>query len=44
MSKAAKLRKLFAEQGFFRIVGAHNGITAKLVEQAGFEGIWKAFT
>lgn len=40
MLKAAKLRELFSRPGFFRIVGAHNGLTAKLVEQAGFDGIW----
>ena len=25
-----------------RIVGAHDGISAKLIEQAGFEGIWSS--
>ena len=40
MSKSKKLRELFAKEGFFRIVGAHNGLTAKLIEKAGFEGIW----
>ena len=40
MSKANQLRELFAKPGFFRIVGSHNGLTAKLVERAGFEGIW----
>jgi len=40
MSKTKKLRELFAKEGFFRIVGAHNGLTAKLIEKAGFEGIW----
>ncbi|MCW4021228.1 MAG: isocitrate lyase/phosphoenolpyruvate mutase family protein [Candidatus Bathyarchaeota archaeon] len=40
MSKAAKLRKLFQEKDLVRIVGAHDGLTAKLVEKHGFEGIW----
>jgi len=40
MSKTKKLRELFAKDGFFRLVGAHNGLTAKLVEKAGFEGVW----
>jgi len=40
MSKARKLRELFEKDGLIRIVGAHNGITAKLVENAGFEGVW----
>lgn len=38
--KAAKLRELFDKPGIIRIVGAHNGLTARLIEQAGFEGIW----
>jgi len=40
MKKAQKLRKLLSEPNVIRIVGAHNGMSAKLVEQAGFEGIW----
>jgi len=40
MNKAEKLRRLFSRPSFFRLVGAHNGLTAKLVERAGFEGIW----
>ena len=40
MTKAARLRELFAKPCFFKIVGAHNGLTARLVEQAGFDGIW----
>ncbi|MDY6934151.1 MAG: isocitrate lyase/phosphoenolpyruvate mutase family protein [Spirochaetota bacterium] len=40
MSKATILRDLFKRDGFFKIVGAHNGLTARLVELAGFEGIW----
>jgi phosphonopyruvate hydrolase len=40
MKKAAQLRKLFAQKDLTVIVGAHNGLTAKLVEKAGFDGVW----
>ena len=40
MNKAKKLRELFDKPGFFRIIGAHNGMTARLGEKAGFDGIW----
>ncbi len=40
MNKAAALRELFASEKLIRIVGAHNGATAKLVEGGGFEGVW----
>jgi len=40
MSKSAKLRELFDEVGIIRVVGAHNALSAKLAERAGFEGIW----
>ncbi|NUM35176.1 MAG: isocitrate lyase/phosphoenolpyruvate mutase family protein [Candidatus Brocadiae bacterium] len=40
MRKAELLRKLLLEKEIVRIVGAHNGMSAKLVEEAGFEGIW----
>jgi len=40
MNKSAKLRELFTEEGVIRIVGAHNGLSAKLVEKAGFDGVW----
>jgi phosphoenolpyruvate phosphomutase len=40
ISKAQKLRELFANGGLIRIVGAHDGMSAKLVEKHGFEGIW----
>jgi len=40
MHKAQLLRQLFAEKKIIRIMGAHNGMSAKLVEEAGFEGIW----
>jgi phosphoenolpyruvate phosphomutase len=40
MTKAKKLREMFNKDGVIRIAGAHNGITAKLVELNGFEGVW----
>jgi phosphoenolpyruvate phosphomutase len=40
MNKATQLRKLFAQKDLTIIVGAHNGLTAKLVEKAGFDGVW----
>ena len=40
MNNAKKLRKLFSQAGVIRIVGAHDGLTAKLVEQNGFDGVW----
>jgi len=39
-SKSKKLRELFDKPGIIRLVGAHNGLTARLVEEAGFEGVW----
>jgi phosphoenolpyruvate phosphomutase len=40
MKKNRKLKEMFARCGLIRIVGAHNGLTARLVEQAGFDGVW----
>jgi phosphonopyruvate hydrolase len=40
MDKAKKLRELFSKKKLTRIVGAHNGLSAKLVERAGFDGVW----
>ena len=40
MEKARKLRELFSKKKLIKIVGAHNGLSAKLVERAGFEGVW----
>jgi len=40
MSKAKKLREMFNKDGVIRIAGAHDGITAKLVELNDFDGIW----
>ena len=40
MSKAAKLRELLGRPQATLLAGAHNGLTAKLVEEAGFDGVW----
>lgn len=40
MAKAQLLRQQMFGRRPARAVGAHNGLTAKLVEQAGFEAIW----
>jgi len=41
MKKNAKnLRELIAGDGLARIMAAHNPLSAMLVEEAGFDGIW----
>ena len=40
MSKAARLRGLLHAPALSFIMEAHNGLSAKIVEEAGFEGIW----
>lgn len=40
MTKSAKLRELFKNSGVIRLVGAHDGLGAKLVERNGFDGVW----
>ncbi|MBI4445064.1 MAG: isocitrate lyase/phosphoenolpyruvate mutase family protein [Acidobacteria bacterium] len=40
MPKATLLRKLLLECHPALFAGAHNGLSAKLVESAGFDGIW----
>jgi len=39
-SKAALLREMLAGAGPVRAVGAHDALTARLIEQAGFEAVW----
>ncbi len=39
-SKAARLRALLASTGTEFIMEAHNGVSARIVEEAGFKGIW----
>lgn len=40
MSKAAALRELLTRPGTARFVGARDALTARLVEEAGFDGVW----
>jgi len=40
MNKARMLRDMLNKGNLITIVGAHNGMGAKLVEKAGFDGIW----
>ncbi|MDQ3666288.1 MAG: isocitrate lyase/phosphoenolpyruvate mutase family protein [Acidobacteriota bacterium] len=40
MSKARHLRELLAGGKPIVIAGAHNGLSGRLVEEAGFDGIW----
>jgi len=40
MEKSKKLRAALKSGEVLRVVGAHNGLTAKLVEMNGFDGIW----
>jgi phosphoenolpyruvate phosphomutase len=39
-SKGAALRRLLASPAPIVIAGAHDGLTARLVEEAGFDGVW----
>jgi phosphoenolpyruvate phosphomutase len=38
--RAAALRQLLQGPKIVRLVGGHDGLTAKLIHQAGFEGVW----
>ncbi|MEK7293468.1 MAG: isocitrate lyase/phosphoenolpyruvate mutase family protein [Nitrospirota bacterium] len=40
MHQATKLRALFKRPGAVKIVGAHDALSAKLIERAGFDGVW----
>jgi phosphoenolpyruvate phosphomutase len=40
MTKAAKLRELLSSDRLIRVAGAHNGLSARLVETAQFDAIW----
>lgn len=40
ITKAAKLRELLRSGGIIRAAGAHNGLSAKIVQEIGFETIW----
>ncbi len=38
--KTGTLRRLFERDGVIRLVGAHDGLSARLVELNGFDGVW----
>jgi phosphoenolpyruvate phosphomutase len=40
VTKARKLREMMARPGPIVIIGAHNGLSAKIGEEAGFDGLW----
>ena len=40
LTKSAKLRALLESSELEFIMEAHNGISAQIVEKAGFKGIW----
>ena len=39
-TKAAALRKAFQSGKIVRVMGAHNGLGAKLIERSGFDAVW----
>ncbi len=40
MTQAANLRELMRRPGIIKTVGAHDALSAKLIEEAGFDAIW----
>ncbi|HEX9758895.1 MAG TPA: isocitrate lyase/phosphoenolpyruvate mutase family protein [Nitrospiria bacterium] len=40
MEKGKNLKRLLKKPGLLTVVGAHDAISAKLIEKAGFDGIW----
>ncbi len=40
MNNAVKLRQLLQRPGIIKAVGAHDALSAKLIERAGFDAIW----
>ena len=40
MTQAAKLRELIRRPGIIKTVGAHDALSAKLIEEDGFDAIW----
>ena len=40
MKKTTQLRKIVENPSLEFIMEAHNGLSAKIVEEAGFKGIW----
>ena len=40
MANAAKLRASLKKPGALKVVGAHDALSARLIERAGFDGVW----
>ena len=40
MHNASKLRVLLQRPGIIKAIGAHDALSAKLIQQAGFDAIW----
>ncbi|MBI4398424.1 MAG: isocitrate lyase/phosphoenolpyruvate mutase family protein [Candidatus Omnitrophica bacterium] len=40
MKRTTQLRKLLSEKKSITLVGAHDAISAKLIQEAGFDGVW----
>ena len=40
MTKSRKLQNLFSSHKLIRVMGAHNALSAKLVEKSGFDAVW----
>ncbi len=40
MHNASKLKSLFQRPGIIKVVGAHDALSAKLIERAGFDAVW----
>jgi phosphoenolpyruvate phosphomutase len=40
MHNATKLRQALKRPGALKVVGAHDALSARLIEQAGFDGVW----
>ena len=40
MKKTTKLRRMLTRPGLDFVLEAHNGISSRIVEEAGFQGIW----
>src|SRR5579872_4456385 len=39
-SKSLRLKELIRQPGLTHLMEAHNGLSARIVEEAGFPGIW----
>jgi phosphoenolpyruvate phosphomutase len=38
--RAARIRQSFADRRLVRVAGAHDGLTARIAEEAGFDAVW----